>query len=245
MTKLFVTAEPLNGIFRLGRDYKKRLVKVMRLKPGDTLLVITSKNKYECRLLEILPDEIDLQIVRELPVLQEPALHLILGQAIPKGDRFEWLIQKATELGVAEIYPLITERTIVKPDNPGAKMQRWNEIAAHAAGQSENQFPSLIHVPQHLPSFLNEPINSKLKLLLHERKEAASLREILARNSNAHRITFVVGPEGGWTESETEQMLSKGYELVHLGPRILRAETSGLVMATLLQYELGDFHSAQ
>jgi 16S rRNA (uracil1498-N3)-methyltransferase len=245
MTKIYITQQPVEGMFRLNREYRKRLVKVMRLKAGDSLLVITSGKKWECRIQQILPDEIVLQIEREIETPNRPLLHLILAQAIPKGDRFEWLIQKSTELGVAEIFPLISERTVVKPANITGKVQRWNEISEQAAGQSENGFPCLIHPPESLPSFLLKPINSQLKLLLHERKNAVPLRQVLAGTNDVHRIIFIVGPEGGWTETETKQMLSQEYSLIHLGPRILRAETSGLVMATLLQYELGDFRSTQ
>ena len=245
MTKLYIAQQPVEGVFRLDREYKKRLVKVMRLKAGDPLLVITSGNKWECRVQQILPDGITLEVVRGIETPLSPKLHLILAQAIPKGDRFEWLIQKSTELGVAEIFPLITERTVVRPDPVATKVQRWNEIAYHAAGQSENAFPCVVHPPEPLPSFLRKPIDSQLKLLLHERKDAIPLRTLLTGLNDVHRIIVVVGPEGGWAEAETEQMLSKGYTLIHLGPRILRAETSGLVMATLLQYELGDFQSAQ
>jgi 16S rRNA (uracil1498-N3)-methyltransferase len=169
---------------------------------------------------------------------------MILAQAIPKGDRFEWLIQKATELGVAEIFPLITDRTIVKPAHASAKLQRWNEIAEQAAGQSENSFPATVHPPQSLISFLAGNIQSQLRLLLHERKDAIPLRTLIG-NREVHRIIIVVGPEGGWTDAETEQMIQAGYQLVHLGPRILRSETCGLVIATLLQYELGDFRAKQ
>jgi 16S rRNA (uracil1498-N3)-methyltransferase len=245
MTKIYITQQPVEGGFRLDREYKKRLVKVMRLKVGDPLLVITSGNKWECRVQQISPDEINLEIVRKIETPVPPKLHLILAQAIPKGDRFEWLIQKSTELGVAEIFPLITERTVVKPGNVAAKVHRWNEIAEQAAGQSENAFPCIVHSPEPLTTFLPKPIDSQLKLLLHERKDALPLRRLLSNCNDIHRIIFVVGPEGGWTDAETERMLSRGYTLIHLGPRILRAETSGLVMATLLQYELGDFQSAQ
>jgi 16S rRNA (uracil1498-N3)-methyltransferase len=233
----------VEGVFRLDRDYRKRLVKVMRLKLGDTLHVFTAGKKFECRLQQVSLEEIELKVLQEFPV-PTPALHLRLGQAIPKGDRFEWLIQKATEIGVTEIFPLITDRTIVKPDNVADKVQRWNEIAEQAAGQSENSFPTMIHSPQSLSSFLEQSVDSGLKLLLHERKDSSSLQRILIDHNNINRITFVVGPEGGWTKSETDLLLSSGYKLLHLGPRILRAETSGLVLATLLQYELGDFRNS-
>lgn len=242
MTKLFISQEPVEGVFRLDRDYRKRLVKVMRLKSGDSLEVFTSGKRFQCSVQQISPEEIELKVLNEFPVAA-PALHLRLGQAIPKGDRFEWLIQKATEIGVTEIFPLITERTIVKPDNVAAKVQRWNEIAEHAAGQSENSFPTIIHSPQSLPSFLEQSVDPGLKLLLHERKNSSSLHQLL-KGHNTNRITFVVGPEGGWTDKETELLINSRYLLLHLGPRILRAETSGLVLATLLQYELGDFRNS-
>lgn len=243
MTRIYVNDEPREGVFRLGREYKKRLVKVMRLKQGDTLQVITPGKKWECRVHQVLPDEISLEIVKEIAISGRPDLHLILAQAIPKGDRFEWLIQKATELGVSEIYPLLTERTLVKPGNVSNKLQRWNEIAEQAAGQSENAYPAVVREPFTLPSFLQEPINTQLKLVLHERKEGVSLRNIISSVNDIYRIIFIVGPEGGWSDSETESMTAAGYRLVHLGPRILRAETCGLVMAALLQYELGDFRA--
>ena len=240
MTRIFVNQQPMNGVFRLGRDYKKRLVKVMRLNLGDSLQVVTRSGKYECRLQQVLPDEIHLQIESEISAAINPSLHLILGQAIPKGNRFEWLIQKATELGVAEIYPLITERSVVKPSKASGKLQRWNEIAEHAAGQSENTNPVLVHEQISLPSFLDKPINSQLKLVLHERKKGISIRDALSNYKNHERILFIVGPEGGWSDAEIEAMIAAGYQLTHLGPRILRAETCGIVMAALLQYELGD-----
>ncbi|MCI0412441.1 16S rRNA (uracil(1498)-N(3))-methyltransferase [bacterium] len=240
-------------------------MKVMRLKSGDTLQVFTLGKKWECLVQQISPEQIHLKVLQEFPVPAR-SLHLILGQAIPKGDRFEWLIEKATEIGVAEIYPLITERTIVKPENAALKVQRWNEIAEQAAGQSENSFPTIVHSPLLLPSYLERTVDSGLKLLLHERKDSRSLRAVLESVGESHlqssagvppaqtrrpryfdinRITFVVGPEGGWTESETEKLLGTGYQPFHLGPRILRVETSGLVLATLLQYELGDFRNSK
>jgi 16S rRNA (uracil1498-N3)-methyltransferase len=242
LTKIYVSQEPVEDVFRLDRDYRKRLVKVMRLKSGDSLQVFTPGKRFQCSVQQISPQEIELKVLHEFPVVA-PALHLRLGQAIPKGDRFEWLIQKATEIGITEIFPLITERTIVRPENVAAKVQRWNEIAEQAAGQSENSFPTIIHSPQSLTSFLEQPVDPGLKLLLHERKNSSSLRQLL-RDNNTNRITFVVGPEGGWTDNETELLINSSYLLLHLGPRILRAETSGLVLATLLQYELGDFRNA-
>jgi 16S rRNA (uracil1498-N3)-methyltransferase len=243
MTKLYVSIEPVGRMFRLNREYKKRLVKVMRLKTGDELQVVAPGKQWLCRLAEVHPDEVVLKIVDEIRAIHKPVLHMILAQAIPKGDRFEWLIQKATELGVAEIFPLITERSVVRPSHGSDKTQRWNEISEQAAGQSENPFPAVIHPPLSLHDFLKRPVSSGVKLLLEERKEGVDLKTLLS-GYDGNRITFIAGPEGGWSEAERDSLVSSGFQMIHLGPRILRAETAGLVLATLLQYELGDFRSA-
>jgi 16S rRNA (uracil1498-N3)-methyltransferase len=242
MTRLYLSSEPVNGKFLLGRDYRKRLVKVMRLKTGDQLEIGSLGKRYICRIEAIQPDEIALHVVRELPV-PAPGLKITLAQAMMKGDRFEWLIQKATELGVTEIYPLITERTVVRPAHAEEKLQRWNEIAEEAAGQSENPAPALVQAPQTLSSFLMLSWPAGLKLQLHEREGSKSLKPLLKSYDGDH-IIFIVGPEGGWTDRESLQLETAGFLRIHLGPRILRAETAGLVLASLLQYELGDFQSA-
>ncbi|HEY7161223.1 MAG TPA: RsmE family RNA methyltransferase, partial [Acidobacteriota bacterium] len=216
---------------------KKRLIRVMRMHAGDRLEVATPQQRWECQLHQVLPDGIILKKLSDLPSPHQNRVRLILGQAIPKGDRFEWLIQKATELGVSEIHPLITERTIVRPEKSTTKVQRWNEIAAAAAEQSESDQPSIILPPEPLNIFLKKAPDG-LKLLLHERQGAASLKELLAGgnyyNSN---IIFIVGPEGGWTKAETELIVSAGFHKVHLGSRILRSETAGLVLAAIIEYE--------
>lgn len=225
-----------NDTLSLNRDIKKRLVRVMRMRPGDPLEVATPQQRWECELKEILPDGVILKKLSDLPSPTHNRLRLILGQAIPKGDRFEWLIQKATELGVSEIYPLITERTIVRPENSTKKVQRWNEIASAAAEQSESDQPCLIWPPESLNVFLRRSFEG-LKLLLHEREGAASLKEILSTFHYNNSITFVVGPEGGWTKEETTTSEVVGFQKVHLGSRILRSETAGLVLAAIIQYE--------
>ncbi len=239
MMKLFLPQAPDENTIALGREYRKRLIRVMRLKAGDTLQVFAPGRRCECRISSVQPEEVLLEIIRELPQPRRPDLHLILAQCIPKGDRFDWLIQKATELGIAEIIPLISERTVVKPAHVEGKIQRWNEISEQAAGQSENAFPALIHSPRSLDSFLQSDFSAHLKLLLHERLQSDSLKSIV-RGHTGHSIIFIVGPEGGWTDLETERLAAADFRKVHLGPRILRSETAGLVLAALLQYELGD-----
>src|SRR5262245_48441464 len=231
-----------NDTLFLDRDIKKRLVRVMRMRPGDRLEVATPQQRWQCELLEILPDGVILRKLSDLPAHPQNRLRLILGQAIPKGDRFEWLIQKATELGVSEIYPLITERTIVRPDNSAKRVQRWNEIAAAAAEQSESDQPCVVWPPEPLEIFLQRPFEG-IKLILHEREGSVPLKQILTSEAyDINSIIYVVGPEGGWSKEETETLEQFKFQKVHLGSRILRSETAGLVLAAIIQYETTDLN---
>jgi 16S rRNA (uracil1498-N3)-methyltransferase len=226
-----------NDTLLLDRDIKKRLVRVMRMRAGDRLEVATPHQRWECELQQTLPDGVILKKVSDLPSHPQNRLRLILGQAIPKGDRFDWVIQKATELGITEIHPLITERTIVRPENSTKKVQRWNEIAAAAAEQSESDQPTMVLPPETLHIFLKNAPDG-LKLLLHEREGAVPLKQLLAGyNYYDSSITFIVGPEGGWTKQETEVIEQAGFQKVHIGSRILRSETAGLVLAAIIEYE--------
>lgn len=228
-----------DGKLTLDRDAKKKLTKVLRLGEGDAVEILAPFKRWECRIVKILADAVEIERIKEMDAPAKSRVHLILGQAIPKGDRFDWLIQKATELGVAEIYPLITERTVVRPGQSEARMQRWNEIAHQAAAQCEGAAAAYVHEPLPLDRFLKLP-DPGLRILLQERAGYFSLRSLM-ENVKEHRITFVVGPEGGWTPNETAAMVRAGFTRIQLGKRILRSDTAGLVMAAILQYSCGDF----
>lgn len=223
----------------LDRAARKKLTRVLRLGMGAAVEILVPGKKWECRISSITPDAVELELVRELPGPPPSRCRLVMAQAIPKGDRFDWLIQKATELGVLEIYPLITERTIVRPSNPEARMQRWNEIANQSAAQCEGAYPAHVHEPIALADFLSIP-QAGLRILLHERAGYLSLHSLLDHIRDS-RITFVVGPEGGWAPSETAAMARAGYARIQLGKRILRSDTAGLALAAILQYSCGDF----
>lgn len=225
-----------NGKLVLDHAAKKRLVRVMRLQPGDEIEVVTSGKRWKCRIETVTAGSAVVEIIEEQSAAP-PGFRITLAQAIPKGDRFEWLIEKATEIGVREIVPLITERTIARPAGTEAKLQRWNKIAEQAAGQCENPFPPVVHPPASLGDFL-KTATADLNLLFHEDGPAESLKTLLDRHILSTNI--IVGPEGGWADSESQAMEAAGYRRILLGPRVLRSETAGLVAAAILQYELGD-----
>jgi 16S rRNA (uracil1498-N3)-methyltransferase len=237
--KLFIREQPsAEQTFSLGRDVKKRLIKVMRLATGDPVEVFSGGKRYNCRISRILPDGIELRIIDEILTHPRSKFRLILGQSIPKGEKFDWLIQKGTELGISEIYPLLSERTIARPSPTPSRLARWNQIAEHAAAQSENPYPPLIHPPESIETFLQRDFQG-LKIFLHERQDTSPLRDLLLKQTH-NLAVLLVGPEGGWTPTETMNMEQAGYTKIHMGKRILKSDTAGLALAAILQYELGD-----
>lgn len=172
----------------------------------------------------------------------ESPLHITLFQAIPKGKRWEWILEKVCELGVYQIVPLKTARSVVQiPDNRvDTKLPRWQKILASAARQSERT-----HIP-HLspPLTIQEALNAKaegLQLVAHTRQEALSPLRILESAPGPHRSLGIwIGPEGGFTDQEFQTLLEAGAHPISLGPRILRADTAPLVAISLAQAAAGD-----
>jgi 16S rRNA (uracil1498-N3)-methyltransferase len=223
----------------LGRQHKKRLIRVMRLRTGDTLEVFTPGRQWSCQITKVFAEGVELVPMEEKILPELPGPRIRLAQALIRHEKFEWFIQKATELGVNEIFPLVTQHTVVKPVHVEEKLQRWNEIAQQAAGQSENAYPPIIYTPEHLESFLKRPSPENL-LFLQERDASQTIKKVV-RNLTGNSITAIVGPEGGWADQEIELLQQVGAKSISLGRRILRAETAGLALIAIIQYELGDF----
>lgn len=154
----------------------------------------------------------------------------------------EWVIQKATELGVAVILPLVTEQTIVRPkkERAGSRRERWQRIALEAAQQSERWEVPTVEAPRSALEFFSDPGPATLKLVLQERSRAQSLRAVALPSSPAETIALAVGPEGGWRDEELNRAQASGFLPVVLGDRILRAETAALAAVSVLQSRLGE-----
>ena len=167
---------------------------------------------------------------------------LLLGQALLKGERMDWTIQKATELGVAAIIPLVSSHTVVRPKHARADSQqeRWQRIAIEAAQQSERWDVPAVGSPCGVSEFFAKPDPAVLKLILSERGSGLSLRSVSLPSAPAHTIALAIGPEGGWRDEELDQAGVNGFLAVTLGARILRAETAALAALSILQSRLGE-----
>jgi 16S rRNA (uracil1498-N3)-methyltransferase len=215
---------------------------VLRLKAGDTVNVFDGRgHEARCRIAEVTKDSIHLALLERS---SNPSLpfRISLAQAIPKKN-MDFIVQKATELGVAVIVPLLSERTIVQLDDKSKKMDRWREIALDACKQCGNNWLPEIQPPQKLTTFLNAPGDFDLKLIASLQPDAKPLKSILSdastlKRSPAPTILILIGPEGDFTPEELLLAKSVGCLPLSLGPLVLRADTAALYALSILHHEL-------
>uniref|UniRef100_A0A7C1F3F7 Ribosomal RNA small subunit methyltransferase E n=1 Tax=Ammonifex degensii TaxID=42838 RepID=A0A7C1F3F7_9THEO len=244
MTRLFVPPAQWQGKYAVvqGADVKY-LTRVLRLGPGDTVTIFDGEGRiWEAVIDTVRGAQAVLNLTRALVQDVEPRVHVTLLQAVPKGDKMDLVVQKTTELGVARIVPVLTERVVVRFEGHRAvaKQKRWQKIAQEAARQSGR-----ITVPvvdgictfrEALTLFAKE---DSLGIMPWEGEEKLSLRAVLAGKEPA-RVTLFVGPEGGFSRAEVEAARDAGFYSVSLGRRILRTETAGVVVLALVLYSLGE-----
>lgn len=170
-----------------------------------------------------------------------PAVQLLLAQAIPKGKNMDLVLQKATELGATGIFPLITERTVVRPDPAEAadKQEKWQRIVIEACKQCGQNHVPQVHLPQTLASFLTNLPSSGLRLIAALTSAAKPLHALLpADTGKPPNAIILIGPEGDFTSAELEAALLSGFLPLSLGPIILRTETAAMAALTITGYEL-------
>jgi len=201
------------------------LARVLRGVPGMRCDVVAGVGVWMAVITRVTEERVEFLLESELPA--ETALPLTLMLAIFKFDRLEWAIEKATELGVSRIVPVIARRTEKHLAQAAtARVERWRRIAGEAAKQSRRADVPGMADPVPLQKALEEPCEGS-KLLLAESERVMLLRDALL-NVSESRITLAIGPEGGWTLEEEQLFAENGWQAVSLGPRILRAETAAI-----------------
>lgn len=239
--RFFVPAESLHGdqVLITGESFH-HLRNVLRVKPGAILLLLDGQGQCcEVHLERLEAEQATTQVLRRWQET-DVTLPISLLQALPKGDKFDLILQKGTELGVSSFQPIESEHAI--PNLSGTRlskrMQRWQRIVSEAARQSRRSFLPEVKPLQTLTTVLNEP-SGHLKLVLWEAGSVA-LADALPKSPPAG-VTLLVGPEGGFSAAEISSIVAAGFVSVHLGPRILRTETAGLAATPVLQYLYGDW----
>ena len=214
---------------------------VLRMNLGEKLVVFNGRGReVTAEIIDLAGDEIRL---RKLHESESPPLRcrIVLGQAIPKGKTMELIVQKAVEIGAAEIAPIISDRTIVQvdPESAAQKQAKWQQIAIEAAKQCGQNWLPHVHMPRKLAEFFAAPATIDLRLIGSLQPDAKHLKKILADYSNEHRqlpqsVLMLVGPEGDFTPAELALARSHGCRPITLGPIILRVETAAIYCLSVL-----------
>ena len=251
MPKFFIKTENLKEneeIWITGSDVN-HIKNVLRKKVDDKINICNSdtQKNYECVIKNIEENKIVCKILDEVKSLAESNINITIFQGLPKSDKMELIIQKTTELGVKTIVPVITKRTVIKLKDKDKqnKVDRWRKIAEVAAKQSGRD---IIPTIENIINIADIKFDEFDKIfVLYENEEKISIKDEIEQLKNDNKeelnIGIVIGPEGGFAESEIEQLrLNQNLSVVTLGKRILRTETVALVVSGILMYELGDLN---
>lgn len=216
----------------------------LRIEVGETILVADGEDRrYRAEITAITKQSMTGRVIEIIPRPLEQVPALILGQALLKGEKMDWVIQKTTELGVRTIIPVQSRQSIVqlKADRVEAQTTRWKRIALEAAQQSEQWHLPAIAGPLSLSACVTQLPAHSLTLILTERREQIrTLADVALPGSPQASILVLVGPEGGWTREEIVTAEGAGCIPITLGPRILRAETAAIITIGILQHRLGE-----
>jgi 16S rRNA (uracil1498-N3)-methyltransferase len=238
-TRLFVDGDLAVGqSLALPDDAFRHWVQVLRARLGESVVLFNGRGgEYSATLKELNRRDATVAVESFIEVDRESTLQLMLAQAVSKGDRMDYTLQKAVELGVSTIQPLISERSVVKLDAErwDKKIEHWQGVVIAACEQSgRTRVPRLLPVLK-LQAWLAQPLDAGLKLTLAPTAKAA-FRDIPRQTS----ACLLVGPEGGLSDTEIAHSENSGFSSVRLGPRVLRTETAGVAALSAMQALWGD-----
>lgn len=244
MYHFFVNPEQIQDseIVILGTDVN-HIRNVLRMKPGEEVSVSTDGafREYQCEISKIEPDCIRLGVLSVEEENRELPCRITLFQGLPKSDKMELIIQKAVELGVYAVVPVETRRTVVKLDakKEQNKLKRWNAIAQSAAKQSGRMVIPKVRESMKLADALAYAQSLDHIFIPYEHAQGmAKSREFLQAVKSGQSVGIFIGPEGGFEESEVQKACGMGAQPVSLGRRILRTETAGLAILSVLMFQL-------
>jgi 16S rRNA (uracil1498-N3)-methyltransferase len=238
--RVFVDAPLASGnLVELPRETASHLAKVLRARSGDEVILFCGDGReYVGELESVRGSRVTAAVGSGASVDRESPLMITLVQCVPRGDRMDFIVQKATELGVTRIVPVLSERSVVRldPKQAGSKAAHWRAIAVNACEQcGRNRLPE-VAAPVALVEYLGKapPVGTKMVL------EPGSAESAAPRPDPGADVQLAIGPEGGFTNDELDALRITGFARVTLGPRILRTETAAIAALTWLQSRFGD-----
>ena len=210
--------------------------RVMRMKLGEKIELVYQEKAYLGQI-ESLDDQVQVKLVGELTSSNQQVRSITLAQALVKEQKMDYILQKATELGVTEMIPFCAERSIVKADKKDEKRKtRWEKIVKEASEQSKRTSLAKIHP---ILSFkeLCQMDNYDVKIICSVSEKQKNLKKLLSNTPNSATMLFVIGPEGGLSDQEEQTLIENGFQRVSLGDTVLRTETAGLFIMSAVRYQ--------
>ncbi len=241
MPRFFLSAEPDNGIYEITGDDAKHISFSLRMRCGEHIVICDGKGfDYDCVLSSMDGQTVRCEVLEKRPTVTESPVRIRLYQSVPKGDKLEYIVQKAVELGISEIVPVYSSRCIVKPDakSEEKRQHRLSKIAEEAAKQCGRGI-----IPRILPHMRYADAVKSVEgkaFLCYEDEDSYSLKAYLSDfvKKEENTLSFFVGPEGGYAKEEVALALSQQIPSAKLGNRILRSETASGFVLSCLAYEL-------
>ena len=240
MPRFYLPPESWTAGAALTGDEARHLSQVLRIKPGEMLTVFDGKGRRaQAQVMNVSRDRVPLKLGEASPTVV-PRPPITLAQAIPKGKNMDLIVQKAVELGVAAIQPLVTKNTVVQPGE--GKAEKWRRTALEACKQCGQDTLPEIAEPLTLEQWLarSETPGPGLRIIASLTPEAVHLKNILRINSDPMSVTLLIGPEGDFSPEETAVALDQGFLAASLGDIVLRVETASIYCVSVARYEYGD-----
>ena len=247
MYKFFVKEEQIveDKVSIIGEDIN-HIKNVLRLNVGEEIYICskdTSKS-YMCKILELDNNEVICEVLEEVLDTTEANTYIHIFQGLPKADKFEFIIEKCTEIGVKEITPVVMKRSIVKLDekDKAKKLERWQKIAEVAAKQSKRDSILKVNNVINFQNIFEKVKEYDILLVAYEEEKETTLKKALRefKEKQNLKVAVIIGPEGGIDENEINLCKENKFTSVTLGKRILRTETAPLVISSNILYELED-----
>ena len=243
MVRFFVTSEEMNNDFIVLTGENAAHAKVLRIKNGDQVVACDGVgSECVCTVSDVAPNQISLVVNTRETSTTEASVQVSIYMAFSKGDKFEHVIQKATELGATEIVAFPSARCVSKPDDKSLskKLERWQKIAVSAAQQSGRGNVPVVSVLKSYDAALENARKADLAVLFYENERATTLKSVLTAGEY-HSVSMITGREGGLEEHEVNKALEYGLQVCTLGKRILRCETAPLCALSAVMYDAGEF----
>ena len=241
MAKFFMAATNLAGGRAVIRGRDADHIRVLRMRPGEEIIISDGEGTdYIGRIVRVGEQESEVEILETRPCAAEPSVRTIVLAGLPKGERADFLVQKCTELGAADVYFFSCTRCVAKANNMDKKLERWRRIALEAAMQSGRGAIPKVYYLADFGQALDKAVHCDLGLFLYETGDRVTMKEAIERKPEAKTAALITGPEGGFEPFEAELARQVGLDVCAMGPRILRCETAPMAALTALMYATGN-----